>query len=677
MSTRYLKIGLSDGDKVNMKTEIRDSVIEDLSPIIDTRLDNQDTKIENIVSGSPKGVYASLSALQSAYPSGSNGVYLCSDNGHWYYWNGSAWTDGGLYQATSIASGDISRVELNEDLKKKTDNSIKAVKAYDGFKVGGNLIPYGVLEVFEDKYNYKSATTGKIIFDNNPAYTSYKLDYIPNNTYYISDARYFDVVDIDGNVIEEYEDISKYTSKSLANAKYIYICIHDELGHYISIGEAKKMQNNFISSIFTNNDVNKKMYSKVNIYPNNVLEVIEGKYAYKDAVTGKINFSNSSSYKVCKVPFLNNIYYSCPLSMRFFEVVDDNDNVLFELEDISSGDVNSKDAYAYVNAKYIYITINSDVGVLYKNSVNILKDLGTSAKDISISASCKIGTPGLKLCLYTDDSELKNYIEITSSEIIAWSYLFGTPYERRTNHNLTLENNIQVNAFIKNGNYCNITLISNGEKFEWSANFDKMDVTHLEVETASNNTDITYSYNVTDLDKDNWIFGDSYVSIGDSARWISYLKENTNYNNYLIDGHSGENSSSSLVSLKNLLKIGKPKNVFWFLGMNDGNDTSINTPSTGWLNGYNEVIRLSKEYGFNLIFGTIPTVPTVNNEAKNNTIRSSNYEYVDFAKSVGASSSGVWYDGMLSSDGVHPSEKGAKALYGQFIVDAIQIKIKK
>ena len=57
----------------------------------------EDLIVNGVIDGSPRGVYANLSALQTAYPSGANGVYVCSDNGHWYYWNGSAWTDGGVY----------------------------------------------------------------------------------------------------------------------------------------------------------------------------------------------------------------------------------------------------------------------------------------------------------------------------------------------------------------------------------------------------------------------------------------------------------------------------------------------------------------------------------------------------------------------------------------------------
>lgn len=77
-------------------------------------LEETEAKIRNIVSGSPKGVYANLSALQSAKPNGDSGIYVTTDNGHWYYWNGTAWTDGGTYQATEIAFASITPDKLSE-----------------------------------------------------------------------------------------------------------------------------------------------------------------------------------------------------------------------------------------------------------------------------------------------------------------------------------------------------------------------------------------------------------------------------------------------------------------------------------------------------------------------------------------------------------------------------------
>ena len=59
-----------------------------------------DTLTASIASGSPKGTYANLAALQSAYPAGNTNIYVLAVDGNWYYWNGSAWTSGGVYQST-------------------------------------------------------------------------------------------------------------------------------------------------------------------------------------------------------------------------------------------------------------------------------------------------------------------------------------------------------------------------------------------------------------------------------------------------------------------------------------------------------------------------------------------------------------------------------------------------
>ncbi|MBE6068853.1 MAG: SGNH/GDSL hydrolase family protein [Clostridium lundense] len=68
-----------------------------------------DSQFASIVSGAPKGTYSTLSALQTAYPNGVEGVFLVLADGHWYYWNSTTlvWTDGGVYQAKGIALGSI------------------------------------------------------------------------------------------------------------------------------------------------------------------------------------------------------------------------------------------------------------------------------------------------------------------------------------------------------------------------------------------------------------------------------------------------------------------------------------------------------------------------------------------------------------------------------------------
>lgn len=89
-------------DKKALKSDILiiDEAVTAQESEITTTQNEGDKLVDEIVGyvdGSPRGVYASLSALQSAFPSGAQGVYLTSDNGHWYYWSGTAWADGGLY----------------------------------------------------------------------------------------------------------------------------------------------------------------------------------------------------------------------------------------------------------------------------------------------------------------------------------------------------------------------------------------------------------------------------------------------------------------------------------------------------------------------------------------------------------------------------------------------------
>ena len=67
------------------------------------RLKDMTTRIGGIAEGSPKGVYANLSALQAAKPNGDSGIYVTADSGHWYYYN-NGWKDGGVYQAKAELS---------------------------------------------------------------------------------------------------------------------------------------------------------------------------------------------------------------------------------------------------------------------------------------------------------------------------------------------------------------------------------------------------------------------------------------------------------------------------------------------------------------------------------------------------------------------------------------------
>lgn len=89
-----------------------------------SRISNLENEIPNIVGGTPKGVYASLEALEEALPTGATGIYITADTGKWYYYlTGTGWTEGGVYQTGGIADGSITPAKLNALLKNSIQNT--------------------------------------------------------------------------------------------------------------------------------------------------------------------------------------------------------------------------------------------------------------------------------------------------------------------------------------------------------------------------------------------------------------------------------------------------------------------------------------------------------------------------------------------------------------------------
>lgn len=184
-------------------------------------------------------------------------------------------------------------------------------------------------------------------------------------------------------------------------------------------------------------------------------------------------------------------------------------------------------------------------------------------------------------------------------------------------------------------------------------------------------TDVTYSHTINDLRHDTWLFGDSYISLGDPNRWTHQLMS-YGYTNLFMCGFGGATSSDELISFREVTQIAKPKEIIWALGMNDA-DTE-NSINTSWKSAYDEVFTWCDRNNVELILCTIPNTPKVRNIEKNAFIRSSGRRYVDFAKSVNAEKAGAgWYDGMLSNDKVHPLVLGAKALANRFLIDVPEV----
>jgi hypothetical protein len=168
--------------------------------------------------------------------------------------------------------------------------------------------------------------------------------------------------------------------------------------------------------------------------------------------------------------------------------------------------------------------------------------------------------------------------------------------------------------------------------------------------------------------KDVWVFGDSYTDA-----WCKWAID-FGAKNYMIDGKSGRGSTEAITSLQNALKLGIPKMVVWMMGMNNG-DTSEAVNST-WMADFNTLLDIASEYGFKVVPCTIPNTPTVTNYYKNQVVKSSGLDYIDVADILGADEIGSsWFTGLINTDNVHPSDRGAKVI-AQYLISCIPKMIK-
>ena len=245
------------------------------------------------------------------------------------------------------------------------------------------------------------------------------------------------------------------------------------------------------------------------------------------------------------------------------------------------------------------------------------------------------------------------YAVINSTTVKIYRYT-TEPVEWITlNHNLTFENYIDVSVekLANDINYAKLIITSNGETYTYErALWMGCNSTVYADIVSGSYSNVSLDYTCLDYKADVWAYGDSYFD-----HWVQYLL-NDGYTNFLCDGYSGRASKSAMTSLKKGLEFGKPRKILWCMGMNDGdNSSSVNS---NWESAYYNLLDICKNNNIIPILCTIPNVPNINHNYKNEIIRNSGHRYIDLAKAVGSDISTGWYDGLLSTDNVHPSADG-------------------
>ena len=194
-----------------------------------------DSQLSAIVSGAPKGTFTDLTALQNAYPNGTDGVFLVLQNGHWYYWDdtSSTWADGGVYQASGIADGAITPsklspeivdvIELNNIIKNPDFSNLNTLSRplHWGVILGDNPSANGVMNFTAtgaagNVYQNLTVTTGHKYFAHvevSGTATGY-VDYYDANSIKLAD------LNTDG-VFNEYEGVFTATNNTVQRFRIV------------------------------------------------------------------------------------------------------------------------------------------------------------------------------------------------------------------------------------------------------------------------------------------------------------------------------------------------------------------------------------------------------------------------------------------------------------------------
>lgn len=307
----------------------------------------------------------------------------------------------------------------------------------------------------------------------------------------------------------------------------------------------------------------------------------------------------------------------------------------------------------------------------------ISTDLVHISKDVTISALIEGSISSVQVGV-AYQGYYGRWFEITPTEVKNY-YGSSSTLQTTYQHGLTLGNRTTIIITRELGSATLILINDEGDMFKQSVTFGVNVGTPFVRNNGSSSIDAELSFFVRDLTKHIWLFGDSYFSYQDTARWTYYLV-NWNYTNWLMDARGGEHAGEALADLQVLLSTGaKPRYVVWCHGMNRGADEG-GSVNPNWLQATQTMLTLCSTYGITPILATIPSVPNSSHAKLNEWVKSSGYRYIDFAAAVEQEGSSSWKGwgtakAMLSSDNVHPTSYGAKALVSACMADFPEITL--
>ena len=202
----YIDIG---ADAKNIDMENGNTIEEELDSLKTKNL-NQDNsisdlqnKVKSLASGSP------LVANSVSEMTDTSRIYVNTTNGHWYYYNGTNWSDGGVYQAAVDSNSIEFLIKTNDALDLQYDNEFNKNDVTLGYIPTGN--------VNSSTINDFSANANGFYF--NKLIRVKKGDIIHSNLTWVVHRIY----DKDGLLIQNFDNADKIHTITANNAYYMRI----------------------------------------------------------------------------------------------------------------------------------------------------------------------------------------------------------------------------------------------------------------------------------------------------------------------------------------------------------------------------------------------------------------------------------------------------------------------
>lgn len=128
------------GTYIQPRIDAQNERIQNFENNVNNQINTINNKVESVANGTP------LVATSIQNMTDTSKIYVLTTNGHWYYYDGTNWQDGGTYQSTGIGNNNVTYSNLFEDLENSFESVVDNDTDYsNGFHEGQFIQPNGVL----------------------------------------------------------------------------------------------------------------------------------------------------------------------------------------------------------------------------------------------------------------------------------------------------------------------------------------------------------------------------------------------------------------------------------------------------------------------------------------------------------------------------------------------------